>query len=102
MVPGTYGGGNVGNSEDPADGCLDISGGGTLENYEFAPVLMSCADSNEDGSLDFDIGISWYQNANSPCTFDNPDMDNPLPHPGTPAKCWHTSQGGGRIKLPSE
>jgi len=85
------------------DGCPDFTSSGTLTNFEFAAITLSCADTYSpgasnpqasDGLLDFDIAISWQQSAGDNCYF-----DTSLPEPGTSSKCW-IPDAGARINLP--
>lgn len=93
------------------DFCLDKTGGGTYVGYPLPDITLSCIDSDGDGFLDFDMGISWDTN---PGTGQNPDLctfeyalysTDPKyvpPFPGTGAKCWHSTSAGQRITVGGE
>ena len=120
MVDGTYGTGNTAvivatsgagtDGDQDGDGfvgdtCPDFTTKGELENFAFAAITLKCADTysttlgQSNGLLDFDVAMSWQQNANENCDFD-PNTAYNLPVPGSKPKCWSAEYHGLRIELP--
>ena len=71
------------------DGCGDVffntGGGGILDFMNLGKGLtLKCADTNNDGIMDFDICFSWRQSGG-----DNEYIPDFL-YPGSPAKCFCT------------
>ena len=86
-------------SPNPApDNCFDLGTTGVLTDYPFAPVTLSCTDSNDDGLLDFDIGIVWsVKKGDYDCDIDDVDK-RPVASSGP--KCWYDENF--RATIPSE
>ena len=86
-------------SPNPApDNCYDLGSSGLLESYPFAPITLSCTDSNDDGLLDFDIGIVWsVKKGDYDCDTDSLDS---RPVASSSPKCWYDENV--RATIPSK
>lgn len=68
-----------GNSNDPNDTCGDLEA--QTSTYYDMQVVITCRDSNGDGTVDAAAIISWNQSDGDTCNLAN------LPLPGTSSKC---------------
>jgi len=85
------------NIED-SDNCYDLGSTGTLQDYPFAPITLSCTDFDGDGLLDFDIGIVWsVKKGDYYCDVDSLDQ---RPVASSSPKCFY--DGTSRATIPSE
>ncbi|KAL7425720.1 hypothetical protein ACHAXH_000105, partial [Discostella pseudostelligera] len=64
-----------------SDSCLDAGGKGLLIDHPFPPLTLNCNDANNDGLLDFSLGVSFSQ----------AEAVNQKCYPGTSSKCWEGS-----------
>ena len=91
---GTYGSvtvwdveGDVSKPNPASDNCYDLGSTGLLESYPFAPLTISCTDINNDGLLDFDIGIVWsVKKGDYDCDV---NVDEKKPVASSSPKCWY-------------
>ena len=102
MKDGPYGDVTVATTGEGTDndGCPDFTTKGTLTNFAFAAITLKCADTYSpgssnpqasDGLLDFDIAISWQQNAGYNCYF---DTSLPSAHTGYGCQVLETGSWG--------
>lgn len=58
-----------------------------MNDYAFESLTLSCTDSNNDGLLDFDVGIAWIvQKGKYDCDINDPDK---APVASSYPKCWY-------------
>jgi hypothetical protein len=92
LNPGSYSDGAVVVKETDGDMCNDIettisSGTVVMRDYAFESLTLSCTDSNNDGLLDFDVGIAWsVQKGKYDCNIDDPAK---APVASSYPKCWY-------------
>lgn len=101
LTEGTWGDVIVKEIEDPADGCMDLASSGVLIDYPFAPMKLKCSDMDNDGKLDFDLGIVWsVNNGASQCSMTGGVANLPKASPNS--KCWYPKDGSTLINIPSK
>jgi len=101
---GTYGDvqvwdveGDVSSPNPAPDNCYDLGSTGTLTDYPFAPVTLSCTDSDGDGLLDFDIGVVWsVKKGGYDCDIDVVDK---TPVASSSPKCWYDENTRANIPI---
>ena len=68
------------------------------------PAIFPCSDSQpSDGFVDFAVCTSWDHNANTVCSVNNADPDNPIISnacPGTNAKCNCQPSANSNVPMP--
>ena len=63
------------------------SGTVVMKDYACESLTLSCTDSNNDGLLDFDVGIVWsVQKGKYDCDIDDPTK---APVASSYLKCWY-------------
>ena len=90
------------------DTCIDFintqGGTATVRNYPFESIVFKCKDADNNGLMDFDVGISWSDQPAADCDPNGPIEKNGQlytpPYPSQAGKCWNGGRQFLRIYVP--